>query len=750
MAGESDPLAAKAQMSDAAAGWLATRAPSAERRFDLQGFRLVKWVPDAERGTLFVDQVGPWFDLDGSEIILPCSAAFENAIENLPGSWLIRSNIESLDRSTMTIGFPEITLLAQHEWNRVTGETAGTQRRSFLLQLDGLEPTIGQVCEQLIVETFFMHLGHLAWPSGVLISTQEAVDFGLVKQVRNGTRSDDAMIVTAERPVAVVEVKATSRRWSGLRRPVRDRAIGQLIATASANQHLGLDLVVVGAAIEDRQIAVFRLPAERGAARLDWITAYEDWRPARTVQRTRRAREPLADESDDNHTRLAPGTHAHPERPYSRIVKGNIIWAHPQTVGDPFAGGTGGWADPTMSAALKGTSSLLTSESDMELLLPWALGVVVACAPDAIGLVAPADYSGPRATSLTGNLAHPTRARSYAAELVTGACLTFRAWPSVCDATTLGRVRMTGGRLDFGVKLNGTTAERSTAEADILLTLPTGERCGVDVKHSASGHFSAKPSPSMLDVVDEAIARGEISSFHFVTNGSLSRRFKEVVADRSCVFVHENVWPSQADLLRIHLQMLQRVSHNDVLREFGTRLHEQRNNVRSRLFDQYTSLYKAAFGQERDVRWLRVRDQEHLFDTTLQANHSPDPPPRLLAIGGDSNTVVLSRDRNFLRGFPLPAGPYDRGHLLAREAGGAEGIGMNLIPQETRLNRGRGPDGRRWRRLERAAAASPGMMVINRAIYDDSTDVPAWLEVVHVLHDDACTVDRFPNRVDLP
>lgn len=103
-----------------------------------------------------------------------------------------------------------------------------------------------------------------------------------------------------------------------------------------------------------------------------------------------------------------------------------------------------------------------------------------------------------------------------------------------------------------------------------------------------------------------------------------------------------------------------------------------------------------------------------------------------------------------MRGFPLPAGPFDRGHILERQAGGLEGVGINLVPQDSGLNRGRTRDGRRWRSLQQHAAAHPGTMCVIRLIYDDVTDIPAWFEVIQIDLDGTATVDRFPNRRGLP
>jgi hypothetical protein len=393
-----------------------------------------------------------------------------------------------------------------------------------------------------------------------------------------------------------------------------------------------------------------------------------------------------------------------------------------------------------------GPQVMLAASDSWGLLLPWALETVVECTPDAIGLVGAADYSGPRSTPLLGNLSHRTRAHGYAAELVTAACLTYRGWPS--GDVTLGEIRRTGGRLDFGVKLLGAGTARATAEADILVTTRDGRRHAVDVKYSHIGRFAMAPSAAMLDVVEQAIGRGEIDSFHFVTNEQFSTGFHRRLRGRRGVHSHDRVWPTVEDLARVRLQQLQRVSHATLLGGAADR-HAARFEVRSRILEAYADVYRRAFGADRDLRWIDIDGHEHLFDSTV-SNDPEAAMPRLVAIGGDSTSKVTPRDRSFMRHFPLTDGPVDRGHLLARQAGGAEGIGLNLVPQDSRLNRGQGRDGRRWRALERAAARTPGIMCLTRAIYDDSTDVPAWFEVVHISHDDSATVDRFPNHRGLP
>lgn len=65
--------------------------------------------------------------------------------------------------------------------------------------------------EQLIVGVFFDRLAGSMWSEGRLMSTTDAVQAGLIGQPRVGRRTDDVMIVAADGPIALVEVKATIR-----------------------------------------------------------------------------------------------------------------------------------------------------------------------------------------------------------------------------------------------------------------------------------------------------------------------------------------------------------------------------------------------------------------------------------------------------------------------------------------------------------------------------------------------------------
>src|SRR5207244_4085471 len=109
--------------------------------------------------------------------------------------------------------------------------------------------------------------------------------------------------------------------------------------------------------------------------------------------------------------------------------------------------------------------------------------------------------------------------------------------------------------------------------------------------------------------------------------------------------------------------------------------------------------------------------------------------PRTVAAWSHARAPVASRDRSRQAGFPLPrafadAG-YERGHLMAHAAGG--GLDANVFAQAWHVNQGRSPQGRRYRQLERLAAANPGCQVFHRLIYGDGSDVPDLTELTVVV-----------------
>jgi hypothetical protein len=135
----------------------------------------------------------------------------------------------------------------------------------------------------------------------------------------------------------------------------------------------------------------------------------------------------------------------------------------------------------------------------------------------------------------------------------------------------------------------------------------------------------------------------------------------------------------------------------------------------------------------------------YLFD--LASSKGLSHEDRTVAAWALTPPVVERRDAAYQRGFPLTPedsnAPVDRGHLIPHLSGGA--FGPNIFRQDRALNRGWSAEGRRYRALEREAAATPGTLYLGHLLYDDDTAYPIAVEIGllrgHTLH-----AERFDNK----
>jgi hypothetical protein len=72
-------------------------------------------------------------------------------------------------------------------------------------------------------------------------------------------------------------------------------------------------------------------------------------------------------------------------------------------------------------------------------------------------------------------------------------------------------------------------------------------------------------------------------------------------------------------------------------------------------------------------------------------------------------------------------------------------FGPNIFRQDRALNRGWSDEGKRFRALEREAAAAPGTFYFSHLLYQDDTAYPMAIEI-GILRDGTLHVDRFQNR----
>lgn len=135
----------------------------------------------------------------------------------------------------------------------------------------------------------------------------------------------------------------------------------------------------------------------------------------------------------------------------------------------------------------------------------------------------------------------------------------------------------------------------------------------------------------------------------------------------------------------------------------------------------------------------------YLFD--LASAVDAEQEDRTVAAWAITPAAVARRDVSYQRGFPLaadPGGPpVDRGHLIPHLSGGE--FGPNIFRQDRALNRGWSDEGKRFRALEREAAAVPGTFYFGHLLYQDDTAYPMAIEI-GILRDGTLHVDRFQNR----
>ena len=135
----------------------------------------------------------------------------------------------------------------------------------------------------------------------------------------------------------------------------------------------------------------------------------------------------------------------------------------------------------------------------------------------------------------------------------------------------------------------------------------------------------------------------------------------------------------------------------------------------------------------------------YLFD--LASAVAADQEDRTVAAWTITPATVGKRDVSYQRGFPLPPDPdgtlVDRGHLVPHLSGGE--FGPNVFRQRRDLNRGWSSQGKRFRALEREAAATPGTFYFGHLLYEDGTAYPTEIET-GLLRGETLHVDRFRNR----
>jgi hypothetical protein len=140
---------------------------------------------------------------------------------------------------------------------------------------------------------------------------------------------------------------------------------------------------------------------------------------------------------------------------------------------------------------------------------------------------------------------------------------------------------------------------------------------------------------------------------------------------------------------------------------------------------------------------------EYLFDYSADLvargllPASPGREDRVVVAFGRSVRASAGRPDSRIAGFPGSDGRGDRGHFLAHAAGG--GVDINLFHQELRLNRGRSPEGKLYRKMETYCATHLGTFCFSRPLYTDEGARPAQIEFGVLRSDCTLWVEVFEN-----
>jgi hypothetical protein len=133
-------------------------------------------VDEPEPGMLYSDRLGPWFDLDGAEIIPVGTEAVEGAVELLIGAFQLWSNLPKINGTSVAIDFPLLTQLIQHDLGASwAARTAGCRARGFLIAYHSSAAAVGRLAEDLLCQVVLERLLAALWPQGRVVVVQDAV-----------------------------------------------------------------------------------------------------------------------------------------------------------------------------------------------------------------------------------------------------------------------------------------------------------------------------------------------------------------------------------------------------------------------------------------------------------------------------------------------------------------------------------------------------------------------------------------------
>lgn len=206
--------------------------------------------------------LGPFYDLDGTEILPVLTEATEAAIERIMGRYRIQANIPSLDGRTLVIDNRLVTRYIQHDWNRVMGDEPDL---GFLPAYWSTPRAVGRLAEDIICRELLQDEALLAGDRvRKVYAVRDAAAQGLLQMPRKGARSDDLVLETERGNWYLVESKAslTGRRYLRASIP---KAWHQTLNMLVANPRLS-HVLYIWASLRENFVAVLGLERARAQA----------------------------------------------------------------------------------------------------------------------------------------------------------------------------------------------------------------------------------------------------------------------------------------------------------------------------------------------------------------------------------------------------------------------------------------------------------------------------------------------------
>lgn len=180
--------------------------------------------------------LGPFYDVDEERTeIIPLG--YEESAEPLEmcmGAYVVGSNESSIDGAPLKITNKDVTDFIQADWNRVFGPVPPA--RGFLLAYRAGAFAAGRVAEEIVLAKLLQPASLLGSPVEEILLFSEAQERGLVG-LRQGSQSDDLILVLKDGRALIAESKAAFSGRSYLRRSV-PKAKSQLQATLQRNPKL--------------------------------------------------------------------------------------------------------------------------------------------------------------------------------------------------------------------------------------------------------------------------------------------------------------------------------------------------------------------------------------------------------------------------------------------------------------------------------------------------------------------------------